>query len=84
VGNSKITAIGLAVKRGFTMHGFAFNVNTNLEHFKLIVPCGIVGKGVTSLQRITGKDIDFEGANKMVLGYFMKSFEYDGFNELSI
>ncbi len=84
VGNNKITAIGLAVKRGVTMHGFAFNVNTNLEHFKLIVPCGIVGKGVTSLQNITGKEIDFQNANKMVLEYFMKSFDYDGFDKLSI
>lgn len=81
VGNDKITAIGLAVKRGVTMHGFAFNVNTNLEHFKLILPCGIVGKGVTSLKRITGREIDFEYANKMVLECFIKSFEYEGFEE---
>lgn len=81
VGNNKITAIGLAVKRGVTMHGFAFNVNTNLEHFKLILPCGIVGKGVTSLQHITGKEIDFDNAGKMVLEYFIKSLEYDGFEE---
>lgn len=84
VGSNKITAIGLAVKRGVTMHGFAFNVNTNLEHFKLIVPCGISGKGVTSLQRITGNDIDFDNANKMVLDYFYKTFDYDSFEELSL
>lgn len=82
VGNSKITAIGLAVKRGVTMHGFAFNVNTNLDHFKLIVPCGISGKGVTSLKNITVNTIDFDYANKLVLEYFCKIFDYEGFQEL--
>lgn len=81
-GNSKITAIGLAVKRGVTMHGFAFNVNTNLEHFKLILPCGIAGRDVTSLQKLTGKEISFCGANEMVLDYFCKFFNYDIREEL--
>ena len=84
VGNNKITAIGLAVKRGVTMHGFAFNVNTNLEHFKLIIPCGISGKDVTSLQRITGNNIDFDKANNLVLEYFCKVFDYDGLEVLSL
>ena len=84
VGSNKITAIGLAVKRGVTMHGFAFNVNTNLEHFKLIVPCGISGKGVTSLEKLTGSSIEFDYANKMVLDYFCKTFDYDGLEELSL
>lgn len=84
VGNDKITAIGLAVKRGVTMHGFAFNVNTQLEHFKLIVPCGISGKGVTSLQKLTGKEIDFDSANKLVLDYFCRVFDYAGCEELYI
>ena len=52
VGNDKITAIGIAVKRWVTMHGFAFNIATNLEHFKLINPCGITDKGVTSLEAL--------------------------------
>lgn len=82
VGDSKITAIGLAVKRGVTMHGFAFNVNTNLEHFRLIVPCGLSTKGVTSLQKLTGSEVDFEKANELVLDYFCRVFEYDGVEEL--
>jgi lipoyl(octanoyl) transferase len=82
VGDSKITAIGLAVKRGVTMHGFAFNVNTNLEHFRLIVPCGLSTKGVTSLQKLTGSEVDFEKANEMVLDYFCRVFDYDGSIEL--
>lgn len=83
-GNSKITAIGLAVKRGVTMHGFAFNVNTNLEHFKLIVPCGITDKGVTSLEQLTGEKIDFEEINQSVLEYFCKIFNYDSCEEIHI
>ena len=82
VGNSKITAIGLAVKKGVTMHGFAFNVNTNLDHFKLIVPCGLSTKGVTSLKQLTGSEVDFENANEMVLNYFCKVFDYDSSEEL--
>ncbi len=59
VGQEKILAIGLSVKRCVTMHGFAFNVNTNLEHFKLIIPCGIKDKGVTSLSRLLGYTPDW-------------------------
>lgn len=84
VENKKITAVGLAVKRGVTMHGFAFNVNTFLEHFKLIVPCGITGKGVTSMEELTGDSIDFEQANEKVLEYFCKTFDYDIREELSL
>lgn len=84
VDNSKITAIGLAVKRGVTMHGFAFNVNTILDHFKLIVPCGISNKGVTSVGQLTGEKADFDSMNKLVLEYFCKVFNYDYFEELNI
>lgn len=84
VGNDKITAIGLAVKRGVTMHGFAFNVNTILEHFLLIVPCGIVGKGVTSIEKLSGKKADFEEMNKMVIEYFCSEFGYDGYEEMKL
>lgn len=75
VGNNKITAIGIAVKRWVTMHGFAFNVNTQLEHFRWINPCGITDKGVTSLQELLGHHLDFEQLNQLVLKYFCKIFE---------
>ncbi|QEK13443.1 lipoyl(octanoyl) transferase LipB [Crassaminicella thermophila] len=77
VNNNKIVAIGLAVKKGVTMHGFSFNVNSNLDHFKLIVPCGISDKGVTSIERILGKTVDFHEANQYVIEYFSKIFNQD-------
>ncbi len=84
VDDEKIVAIGLAVKRGVTMHGFAFNVNTNLDHFKLIVPCGIADKGVTSINKLKGEPADFDAVNKLAVEYLCNSFEYNGFEIIDI
>ncbi len=70
VGNDKITAIGCAVKRWVTMHGFALNANTNLEHFKWINPCGFTDKGVTSLERLLGQPQDID----LVINHIIKHF----------
>ncbi len=51
---AKVCAMGVRVKRWVSMHGLALNVTTNLEHFGLIVPCGLVGRPVTSLERLLG------------------------------
>lgn len=54
VDGSKVCAMGVRVRRWVTMHGLAINVTTNLDHFDLIVPCGLVGRSVTSLSRLLG------------------------------
>lgn len=77
VEDNKITAIGLSVKHGVTMHGFAFNVNTNLSHFELIVPCGIETKGVVSIERLIGEKANFAELTNDVVEYFSKTYNYD-------
>ena len=74
IGNKKITAIGIAVKKWVTMHGFAFNVNTNLDHFNWIVPCGLSDRGVTSLEEILGEQQDLSKLNNLVAEYFCQVF----------
>lgn len=67
IGKDKIAAIGLAIRRWVSMHGFAFNVNTNLSHFRWIVPCGLGDRGVTSVNEQTGKEADFEFVKKKIV-----------------
>lgn len=76
VNSEKITAVGLAVKRWVTMHGFAFNVSTNLDFFKLIVPCGISTRGVTTLEKLKKEELDIEEVKEQVIDYFVREFNY--------
>ena len=76
VGNEKITAIGIAITRGITMHGFAFNVAPDLSHFSWIVPCGIRDRGVTSLQALTGRTPDPETVKLQVVESFRTVYGY--------
>ncbi len=83
VNDEKIAAIGIKVTRWVTMHGFAFNVNTDLTYFQKIIPCGIKEKGVTSLQKIVGKKIDLNSVKMIIKEKFMEVFRYDLSNEYS-
>lgn len=73
----KICAMGVRTSRWITMHGFAFNVNTDLSYFNNIIPCGIQNKQVTSLEKELGKKIDFEAAKDVVKKNFEKVFEVE-------
>ncbi|GIW48228.1 MAG: octanoyltransferase [Deltaproteobacteria bacterium] len=74
VGDEKIAAIGIYVRNWVTMHGFALNVNTDLEHFSFIVPCGIPDKGVTSMKKILGKEIPLRDVALSLIKWFEKNF----------
>jgi lipoyl(octanoyl) transferase len=71
----KICAMGVRTSRWITMHGFAFNVNTDLSYFNNIIPCGIQNKQVTSLEKELGRKIDFEEAKERVKKNFEKVFD---------
>lgn len=60
VGNDKLCAIGIAVKKWVSFHGFALNVSTDLDKFCLIIPCGLQDKGVTSMEKLLGYKPDFD------------------------
>ncbi len=77
VGNEKITAIGISIHKAVTMHGFAFNINTNLDHFNWIIPCGITDKGVTSIKKITGIDQEMEKIKHLTGKYLAEIFNYE-------
>ncbi len=75
VGDEKLAAIGIRISRWVTMHGFAFNVSTDLNYFRLIVPCGITGHGVTSLQKLLGVPVEMEAVAQSVKRHFGEVFK---------
>jgi lipoyl(octanoyl) transferase len=75
----KICAMGVRCSRWVTMHGFAFNVNTDLNYFKNIVPCGIDDKDVTSMQRELGRALNMEEVKEVLNGHISSLFHMDLF-----
>lgn len=71
----KICAMGIKCSRWITMHGFAFNINTNLDYFNFIIPCGIQNKKVTSLQKELGKAIPIKEVEEILLQQFKEIFK---------
>jgi lipoyl(octanoyl) transferase len=72
---AKLVAMGVHVSRWVTSHGFAFNVNTDLEYFDCIVPCGLLDKGVMSLRELLGKPVEMAALTDRVIEHFAKVFE---------
>lgn len=72
----KICAIGVKVSRSVTMHGFAFNINTNLDYYSFINPCGFTDKGVTSLQNELGHEIAMTKVKQILLKSFQEVFGF--------
>ena len=77
VGNDKLVAMGVHVSRWVTSHGFAFNVSTDLRYFDWIVPCGLRGKGVTSLEKLLGRPVAMEAVIARVVEHVGRVFDFE-------
>jgi lipoyl(octanoyl) transferase len=75
VRGEKVGAIGVRISRWITSHGFAFNVNTDLTFFNLIVPCGIADRGVTSLSKLKGRTCSLPAVEDTIVRHFCEVFE---------
>jgi len=73
----KICAMGVRTSRWVTMHGFALNTNTNLGYFDNIIPCGIKGKAVTSMEAELGKKVDLDEVKAKILNHFTELFNVE-------
>ncbi len=78
--NRKICAMGIKIRKWVTMHGFAFNVQSNLQMFNGIIPCGITDKEVTSLEKELNRKIDIQEVQEKVKKQFIEEFGYDATN----
>ncbi len=77
VGEEKVAALGVGISKWVAFHGFALNVNTNLSHFDMIVPCGIAHRRVTSMAKILGRSLDEEEVTQAVEEGFLSEFDFE-------
>lgn len=77
VGQAKLVALGVHISRWVTSHGFALNVSTDLRYFDGIVPCGLRGTGVTSLERLLGRRVPMEEVTPLVIKHFGEVFNLE-------
>ena len=82
IGDRKIAAIGVAVRRGITFHGLALNVNTDLSYFNRIVPCGLSWAEVTSMKKELGAEQDLLAVKNRFRQHFAELFGYSGTQEM--
>ena len=75
VSDEKLAAIGVRIARWVTSHGFALNVSTDLDHFQLIVPCGISDRGVTSMEKLLGHPVDQRVVEDRIIASFCEVFD---------
>jgi len=79
IGRNQICAIGLAIQRMVSLHGIAFNVSTDLGYDRLIVPCGLPDRGVTSLSAQTHREVGMEEAKRALLDALGRTFDVEFF-----
>ncbi len=77
VGGAKAAAIGVAISRWVAYHGFALNATTDLDAFRLIVPCGITDKPVTSMQNLLGRPLPLREVEDALIAEFTRAFDFD-------
>ncbi|MCF7807015.1 MAG: lipoyl(octanoyl) transferase LipB [Candidatus Marinimicrobia bacterium] len=81
VGDKKVCAMGVRLSRWVTMHGFALNVRPKMSYFNGMIPCGIQGKGVTSLKELLNKDIEISAVTPFLIDAFSSIFGFDQIEE---
>ena len=81
-GEAKIAQIGARIEQWITYHGFALNVDPNMAHFDLIVPCGIADKAVTSMARVLNRAVEMRAVRERVAARFAEVFEIDSLRSL--
>ncbi len=74
VGDSKVVAIGVAIKRDVSFHGFAMNVHTDLRHFDTIVPCGLTDRRMTSLSELLGRRVELDEVKPLLIEAMGRTF----------